>query len=79
MIKREDLKDALVEKTMCDIQHDGWPCGTCFFAIDVHLRNQDWQTLLLYRGDYKETELDNLPPLDDRENIIDKIYNLATH
>jgi hypothetical protein len=60
---RQKLKDALLKATGCGIQHDGWCCGTCFFAIDEDdgLTNKDWQTVLLIRGDYKEEELMNLP------------------
>lgn len=52
-MKREELKEALYKKLGCDMQHDGWPCGTCFFSIDDSLTNQDWQALLFFRGDYR--------------------------
>ena len=71
---RELLKDKLFEKTNCDIQHDGWPCGTCFLASNDLFSNQDWQSLLLFRGDYKKEELDNLP--DDPDLRIERIYSL---
>jgi hypothetical protein len=58
---REELKKILYKATQCDIQHDGWSCGTCFFAVNDKLTNMDWQTILAIRGDYLERELDNLP------------------
>jgi hypothetical protein len=53
----------------------GWPCGTCFFSLSDELNNQDWQALLLYRGDYTRESLDNLP--EDIEASLHKIYILA--
>jgi len=55
------LKRALRKATRCAIQHDGWPCGTCFFAMSKKLTNADWQAVLLKRGDTKKSELHNLP------------------
>jgi hypothetical protein len=72
---KEKLKTALFNKTGCDLQHDGWPCGTCFFDISEELNNQDWQALLLFRGDYKQSDLDNLP--DDIEASLQKILNFC--
>ena len=66
------LKQALFEATHgCAIQHTGWPCGTCFFAIDKSLTNADWQNVLLIRGDSAEKDLHNLPK--DREASLNKI------
>jgi hypothetical protein len=39
------------------------------------LTNQDRQALLLYRGDYKEKDLDNLP--DDINKSLEKILEIA--
>lgn len=69
------LKKALLEKTKCSIQHDGWCCNTCFFAIDGRLTEQDWQSLLLFRGDYRRKDLNNLT--NDIEKSLVKIYNLV--
>ncbi len=69
------LKNALRKATGCTIQHTGWPCGTCFFAINKKLTNQDWQAVLLFRGDYEKSDLDNLP-----KNIpatLEKVLSLA--
>jgi len=74
MVNKINFKKALREKTMCSIQHNGWTCGTCFFAISDELTNADWQSLLYYRGDYKKEDLDNLPT-DYKQNII-KIWNM---
>jgi hypothetical protein len=65
------LKRLLKEKTGCTIQHDGWTCATCFFAIDKKLTNKDWQTVLLVRGDYDSSELNNLP-----KNIEARVKNI---
>jgi len=70
------LKKVLEEKTGCVVQHDGWTCGTCFFAISKKFNNQDWQTLLVFRGDYKKEDMENLPK--DTEKSLDKIYREAT-
>jgi len=72
---KQTLKNALEEKTDCTIQHDGWCCGTCFFAIDESLSNEDWQALLLFRGDYNRAELNNLPK--NEEASLKKILQLC--
>lgn len=59
MNKRE-LKTILRHATHCTIQHDGWPCGTCFGAylsrlnIPEDKHNPYWQAVLRYRGDYND-------------------------
>lgn len=68
------FKKALANKTNCTIQHNGWTCATCFYAIDESLDNPEWQSLLLYRGDTKKEHLNNLPK--DYEGTINKIWNL---
>ena len=69
------LKKALKKKTHCSLQHDGWPCGTCFFAMGKKLTNKDWQALLLFRGDNKKEDLNNLPRNIDAS--LEKIYKIA--
>lgn len=69
------LKKALKEKTGCAIQYNGWTCGTCFFNISDQLTNQDWQALLLFRGDYEKDSFDNLP--DDIDASLEKILSLC--
>ena len=63
--------------TGCNVQHNGWCCGSCFFSIGLKLTNQDWQSLLLYRGDYLETELDNLP--DNPSKSIKRLYDYVSY
>ena len=77
MVSKREFKIKLLEETMCGAQHTGWSCGTCFFAISETLTNSDWQTLLLYRGDYKESNLDNLPK--DRDKSLKKIWDLIKY
>tara|TARA_Y100001951_G_scaffold41339_1_gene32729 strand:+ start:112 stop:357 length:246 start_codon:yes stop_codon:yes gene_type:complete len=74
MVGKQEFKIKLLEETMCGAQHTGWSCGTCFFAISETLTNSDWQSLLLYRGQYEKDELDNLPKNIDKS--IDKIWEL---
>ena len=76
---RLQLREALMNKTNCLIQHTGWCCGTCFFAIDdkKELENRDWQTILWLRGDSKVSELDNLPEPKEREKILKNILRLC--
>lgn len=69
------LKKALRKKTNCTIQHNGWLCGTCFFHMNKKLNNQDWQSLLFYRGDYSRKNLDNLPT--NIEKSLQKILKIA--
>jgi hypothetical protein len=61
---KTELKALLFKATRCRMQHTGWPCGTCFFAMQKRkgqLTNKHWQAVLFYRGDYKREDLDNLP------------------
>jgi len=74
-MNKAKLKKALRDKTGCAIQHTGWCCGTCFFAMSKKLTNKDWQALLLYRGDSERSELDNLPKNVDRS--LEKILAIA--
>lgn len=72
---KEKLKHALFKATKCGIQHDGWPCGTCFFSLNGKVTNKDWQAVLAVRGDYDSSELDNLPK--DITKTIKKIIKIA--
>ena len=72
---KTEVKRVLKNATRCAIQHTGYPCGTCFFSISDKLDNQDWQALLLFRGDYEKEELDNLP--NSVENALEKIMSIA--
>ena len=74
-LAKDALKQALLNATTCDIQHDGWTCGTCFFHISPELNNQDWQAVLLIRGDYSRDELDNLP--EDIGASVAKVIRLC--
>ena len=75
-MKKMQMKRTLLKATGgCNIQHTGYPCGTCFFAMSDELTNEDWQALLYFRGDYKKKDLSNLP--DDIDGAIQKIYDIA--
>lgn len=60
-MNKQAFKKLLREKSLCGCQHNWRPCGTCFFAVSDKITNQDRQTVLLYRWDYKKEDLDNLP------------------
>jgi len=75
VMNRLELKKALLKATHCNVQHDGWPCGTCFFAMSEELTNQDWQAVLLKRGDSKRKDLHNLPK--DIEKSLEKTLAIA--
>jgi hypothetical protein len=57
---RLGLRELLMKEMGCDVQHDGWPCNTCFhsWARDVlgdgDLAHLLWILVLRIRGDYKE-------------------------
>lgn len=70
-MNKSKLKKQLKNKTSCTIQHDGWTCGSCFFLISKKLNNEDWQNILLIRGDHNIRDLDNLPK--DRVKSYNKI------
>ena len=71
---KDKLKVELARATNGCVVQCGWPCGTCFFDIDSGLSNQDWQNVLLIRGD-GEDGLNNLP--SDRQLSYDKIIGLC--
>ena len=75
-MNKRKLQAALRKRTHCGVQHDRWPCGTCFFAMSKRLANADWQAVLLKRGDYAKADLDNLP--SDIEASLRKTYRIAT-
>lgn len=67
---KEELKKFLKEwlnagTKGCDIQHDGWTCGTCFFemmdSIEIPEKLQEglWHIVLSVRGDYDDFDWEN--------------------
>lgn len=74
MITKKELKGLLSMATGCEIQNNGWCCGTCFSSISEKLNNKDWQTVLLTRGYYKKEELDNLPK--DTQKRLERIKKI---
>ena len=71
---KRTLKRKLGDLTNCGIQHNGWTCGTCFGAAMRDLKVQRdkrhlyWQSLLVYRGDYKPDTMD-YPELTLKQGI----------
>jgi hypothetical protein len=76
-MNKQLFKKALYRATGCNLQHNGWPCGTCFFSALEGVTNKDWQAVLLYRGDYKKEDLDNLP--GNIKESLKKIMEVALH
>ena len=64
------LKRRLAKMAGCSTQHNGWPCNTCFHALDLGLSgyelHQLWLSVLLYRGDYKRRDI-----IDETKEITD--------
>ena len=81
MISKNKLRRKLEDRCGCTIQHDGWPCGSCFntmHALEEKLKEDlgcYWQAILDYRGDYDdynwpiETDTSQFPEL------IEELYN----
>ena len=74
-ISKQDMSDKLYYSTMCEAQHRGYPCNSCFHTIveedygdklkeDVH---EYWLAVLAFRGDY--------PDLPKRNDLIEELYN----
>ena len=53
---KETMRRLVVEACGgCTIQHDGWPCNSCFHSLDLPLKHNIhayWIAILSYRGDY---------------------------
>ena len=73
------LKDKLVKETGCGIQHDGWPCGSCFHTIDLELKEdiqEYWQPVLSVRGDYDDFDWDKEWPDEDISVFPERVKEL---
>ena len=75
-MNKQKFKKQLELKTGCRIQYNGWTCGTCFFAISKTLNNDDWRSLLFYRGDNTKEELQLEEKKINVEKSINKIWEL---
>ncbi len=58
-VNRKRVKSLLKKATMCEIQHDGWSCGSCFSTLEHELNLKKdigyyWQAILDFRGDYDD-------------------------
>ena len=76
---REEVRRNLEIELGCTIQHDGWPCNSCFHSVgeewklkeDIH---KYWEAILDFRGDYDDfDEWD----YDTKEfpKLITELYN----
>jgi hypothetical protein len=73
-MNRESLRRMLVNRTHgCDVQHDGWPCNTCFHRLSLGVSperlHQLWKSVLAYRGDYPSSFDFGQTPDEIRANI----------
>jgi len=69
----DELQERLLKKNGCSIQGpgDGWPCNTCFHAMEIpglkHDIHDYWLAVLAIRGDY--------PNIEPRHELIDELYH----
>lgn len=70
---KEETRRKLFKLTGCDLQGKnggGWPCGTCFGEalrkLNVPKRPNFWRSILVYRGDYKLSEVNQTQAVVDR-------------
>ena len=55
-VRREAFRRAVVAASCgCTVQHDGWPCGTCFAEAVPEDGGRAWRAVLAYRGDYDDS------------------------
>jgi len=80
-MEREQLRQLLQDKTGCAIQHDGWPCNTCFHSLDLGLspehQHDIWESILAYRGDYSGLGIIKQSPDSVAANINELITALS--
>lgn len=66
----------------CDIQHDGWPCGTCYLdaieslGLPKHLKQPMWDLVLAIRGDYDDFDWEEAI---SEEQMIKEVDEHAGH
>ena len=78
-MNKKKLKQYLAEETGCTIQHDGWPCGSCFNTIDVELAEdikEYWQPVLSIRGDYDDFDWEKEYPDEDISKFPERANEL---
>lgn len=79
---RELLRKVLVNATGgCAIQHDGWPCNSCFHSLDISVSSdrlhEMWEAVLAFRGDYEDViEEYDLPTGIKQENLLQQLLSL---
>ena len=77
---REELRENLTFMVGgCDIQHDGWPCGSCFCCnlSDLDLQHdigKYWEAVLDFRGDYDDFEWDIDTDTSKFHDLIIELY-----
>ena len=82
MVTKKQLRNKLVEATKgCNIQHNGWPCNTCFHALDLPLKeeiHEYWLAVLAFRGDYPDIpeRPDLITELSDRLDVYNQLLSV---
>ena len=76
---KTEFKNKLVESCGGCAIRQGWPCSTCVFELSDEIGNEEWHTIIYYRGEAyrgEANEFRNLPKPQERRDILDKIWNL---
>jgi len=75
--RKQKLRQLLYAKTSCRIQ-DGWPCNTCFHAMNLGLKpkklHELWESQLLARETGYEKYIKQTH--EDTQNNIDELIRL---
>lgn len=76
--KRLKLQELLLRETSCGIQNNGWPCNSCFHAMELGVDDGKlhklWLVTLRARGDYTNDEI----PMTEAEisTSVDELIQL---
>lgn len=66
-----NLQQKLLKQTGCRIQFGGYPCNTCFHAMELPLKkdiHEYWLAVLAFRGDY--------PDLKQKPELIKELLSV---
>ena len=83
MITKQEMGDKLYYSTMCEAQHGGFPCNSCFHTIieedygdklkeDIH---KYWEAVLDFRGDYDDYDWPRETDTSKFYELIEELYN----
>ena len=78
-MNREELRNMLGDEIGCGIQHDGWPCNSCFHSMDWLELDEDvhnyWEAVLDFRGDYDDFNWPIDTDTSKFPELIDELFN----